>query len=416
MKEHNNSARIHSLSPESSEKDHVLAHSGFDSTSGAPAVPPPPFQLKASRNSGGKKGPSRNSARKFERKFRKWKQKHQMELAGLSEAEVYERFANSKTAFGKLRKETKWFKAYESGSGVSTATGWDVQAEGWKQEQSEGPREDTDTPDQTSNSIDSEDLIEDQEIIADEPETITLANGETIEEGVHPQETIDRFNSLYERAVANGHTVTSDVWSFQNHLDGESMVGNYVANYIQNLDDAPADYQVPATFALSGVQPTYDAATEYRNPRGNCYSTSAARINKGYEDMFGETPIDYSQNARGEFTTADYQTASTQSGCENFGYGVGGALANGGEGATVDNEGVWAGELKPGAALQIWYTNDPEMIGRTSGHSQIFIDYQYEDGEISGLQVYDNSGALEILSRSVYENNRIILAGNLIDQ
>lgn len=34
--------------------------------------------------------------------------------------------------------------------------------------------------------------------------TITLANGETIKQGVHAQETINRFNTLYERATENG--------------------------------------------------------------------------------------------------------------------------------------------------------------------------------------------------------------------
>lgn len=165
------------------------------------------------------------------------------------------------------------------------------------------------------------------------------------------------------------------------------------------------------------MQPTYDAATQYANPGGNCYSASAARINKGFEDLYGVTPIDYTPNGDGQFTSPDYRTASSQAGAANFGYGVGGALANGGEGTTVDNAGVWAGDLNPGAPLQIWHSTDSDNLMSNGGHSQIFISYERDDnGEITGLRVYDNSGEIEILSREDYEANETIMGANLVDQ
>lgn len=243
-----------------------------------------------------------------------------------------------------------------------------------------------------------------------------LNNGETVN-GPYSNETIDGFNSTYDNATANGAEITTDIWNFQSYQNGESVVGNYLANSIQNLPDAPAGYQTPDPFLLSGVQPTYDAARQYANCGGNCYTTSAARINQAYETLYGVTPIDYTQNANGTFTSADYRTASTQSGASNFGYGVGGALANGGEGVLVNNTGVWSGQLKPGAALQVWNTSDVERAGLVGGHSQIFLSYRYDvNGVIDGLNVFDNSGTVETLNRSWYETSRIIMAGNLLDR
>lgn len=113
---------------------------------------------------------------------------------------------------------------------------------------------------------------------------ITLNNGEVIF-GPYSQETIDRFNQIYDQAIANGTDISVNVWNFSSFLKGESVVGNYVADYIQNLEEVPDNYQNPDMFARSGVLPTYNAAQEYSNVGGNCYSTTASRINKGYEDI-----------------------------------------------------------------------------------------------------------------------------------
>lgn len=133
--------------------------------------------------------------------------------------------------------------------------------------------------------------------------------------------------------------------------------------------------------------------------------------------LYGTTPIDYTQNANGTFTSTDYRIASTQEGVPNFGYGVGGALAHGGEGDLVDNDGVWNGDLKPGAAIQVWHSTNEANITEGGGHSQIFLNYTYDaSGEINGLEVFDNSGEVETLSRAIYEENETIKAANLRDQ
>lgn len=259
------------------------------------------------------------------------------------------------------------------------------------------------------------DLIVESEI-EQESENYYLNNGEIVE-STYDKEVIDEFNSIYDKATEKGASITIETWNFQSYLNGESVVGNYVAKTIQDLPMTPDNYEEPDTFASHGIQPTYDAARQYANPWGNCYSTSASRINQAYEELYGVTPIDYTQNTNGTFTSADYRTASTQRGASNFGFGVGGALANGGEATLVNNDGVWAGDLKPGAALQIWHTSDSENAGLVGGHSQIFLSYTYDkSGIVNGIQVFDNSGEIETLDRSEYENNEIIRAGNLVDQ
>jgi hypothetical protein len=371
---------------------------------------PPPLQLQVDGEE--KLSDSPGNPRKCLKKYLKWKRKQGDELTGLSEEKKYELFGEDKTFLGKLRREKKWFVPFED---LGIARGPDEKA----------PSDEGSFEDSSSSSPVVDDPIvevpENSETVnmeeSDEPEPIILANGEVIEAGSQPQTTIDAFNTLYNRATSNGAEITADIWSFDDYLNGDSAVGNYVASYIQDLPETPEDYTTPATFALSGVQPTYDAAREYRNPWGNCYSTSASRVNGGYEDLYGETPIDYSQNDNGTFTSGDYRTASSQSGATNFGYGVGGALMNGGEGEGVDNAGVWAGDLHPGAALQIWHSTDPDNIADNGGHSQIFISYiRDEEGEITGLNVYDNSGAIEVLQRANYEGSETIQGANLVDQ
>ena len=371
-----------------------------------------PVQMKAANEFKGEDKPidPDKTKRKFQKKFSKWKRKNADAIVGLSEAEVFEKFGESKTMMGKQRKAKKWFKNYVKAFGKPQAVADPVEIV--------EPVVEEPVAEDTTTEIPIEQVeVEAEEPVEEEPALITLANGENLEPGSQAQSSIDEFNTLYQNATANGAEIGTDVWNFQNYLDGETVVGNYLAHYIQELPEVPADYDDPATFALSGVQPTYDAAREYRDPGGNCYSTSSSRINKAYEDLYGVTPIDYTQNANGTFTTEDYKTASSQSGASNFGYGVGGALANGGEADLVTNEEVWAGELKPGAALQIWHSTDTTDLTSGGGHSQIFISYvRNNQGEITGLNVYDNSGEIEVLDREWYEANETILAGNLRDQ
>jgi len=258
-------------------------------------------------------------------------------------------------------------------------------------------------------------------------EAVDLNNGETVN-GPYSNETIDGFNNTYDAATANGASIPTDVWSFSSYQNGESAIGNYLANSIQGLPDAPDNYSTPDTWASYGIQPTYDAASQYGNCGGNCYSTTASRVNSAYGTLYGTTPLDWTANTsgkyKGAFTSLDYRISSSQSASlPNFGYGVGGALANNGNATLVNNTGVWNGNLKPGAALQIWHATTVQTVSEAAsagGHSQIFINYTYDsNGKINGLDVYDNSGGIENLPRAGwngYEGSETINGANLLDR
>jgi len=74
--------------------------------------------------------PSKNKAeRTFERKFKNYKEENEFELKGLQEWEKFEKFRNSRDAFGKIRGEKKWFKDYVNLTKKSGATWWTVKTE-----------------------------------------------------------------------------------------------------------------------------------------------------------------------------------------------------------------------------------------------------------------------------------------------
>lgn len=189
-----------------------------------------------------------------------------------------------------------------------------------------------------------------------------------------------------------------------------------MCSYIQKLPNAPSGYRWPSTFSWDGVIPTYKNATKYSNCGGNCYTTSAARINKAYLDLYGVTPVDYSRNAAGGISTEDYKTASTQVGCKNLVYGFGGALELGGEGRLVEDAGVWSGQLKPGAAIQIWHSRDLTKLTNNGGHSQIFLNYTYEkNGDIKGMNIFDNAAGPRERIKSEDQIRETIKGTNLND-
>jgi len=100
-----------------------------------------------------------------------------------------------------------------------------------------------------------------------------------------------------------------------------------------------------------------------------------------------------------------------------MGYGAGGPFARRGLGDVINNQGVWTGDLQKGAILQIWHSTNPSDLYSNGGHSQIFRNYLFDkSGNITGIQVTDNSGGIETLKRSDYEHTETILGVNLKDR
>lgn len=79
------------------------------------------------------------------------------------------------------------------------------------------------------------------------------------------------------------------------------------------------------------------------------------------------------------------------------GKGAAGAMVHQGLGTLVDSDGIWRGDLLPGAVIQVWTTNDGyERVkaGKKAGedgHSFIFLNYVREGGSITGMAVADQS-------------------------
>jgi len=86
---------------------------------------------------------------------------------------------------------------------------------------------------------------------------------------------------------------------------------------------------------------------------------------------------------------------------EYRGAGAAGAMAYSGQGRLVDQAGIWAGKLQPGAVMQAWNVaedyyrvrNGDPVVGDPNiryGHSFIFLNYVHSDKGAIGMQVADN--------------------------
>lgn len=62
-------------------------------------------------------------------------------------------------------------------------------------------------------------------------------------------------------------------------------------------------------------------------------------------------------------------------------------------------------------------SNDVQNLTNNGGHSQIFLNYTYDaNGQINGIDVFDNSGETENLSRTKKEGVEYIRGANLLDK
>ena len=210
-----------------------------------------------------------------------------------------------------------------------------------------------------------------------------LNNGEVVF-GPYSGDYIDGFNNKYDRVI-NKSLVTSEIYSFNAYKKGESIVGNYLAKYIQKLPSRPKGFKVTSEFVAKNVIHDYNAAQKISDPGGMCYVVTASRINKAYEDLYGITPIDFTQDKDGKFRSPSYKAASCQEGSDNIEYGVGSPLIAQGLGVAVENP--WDGILLKGAVIQYWNSNN-------SGHSQIFLNYdgQTSKNKISKMVLFDYDG------------------------
>ncbi|WP_157491565.1 hypothetical protein [Maribacter thermophilus] len=152
--------------------------------------------------------------------------------------------------------------------------------------------------------------------------------------------------------------------------------------------------------------------SENKEPGGHCLTVSKGRFTQAYKEVHGHLPYqDLPDSMATKLYTPKqvfnllYATASDESeGWKSLpkayrGKGNAGALAYAGMGSLVDSTGIWNGQLKPGAMMQVWrYRKDYEQVVQGTdvekldpyGHSFIFINYvRDEKNKIVGLRIAD---------------------------
>ncbi|WMJ72530.1 hypothetical protein RCC89_05055 [Cytophagaceae bacterium ABcell3] len=217
----------------------------------------------------------------------------------------------------------------------------------------------------------------------------------------------------------------NDGWSAEGtraeQLTEETRVGLRLISNIESLPQTPAGYSAPPLWSNPGQ--SWAVANQYQNCQGMCFAVSMARINQAFADEGINNAI--SLNTR----TVDYRLSGTilhSIPNQYRGYGVGGALANNGYGALVDNDGVWLGQLQKGAALQYWNSYDTFQAANQNnfangGHSIIFNHYNFDsNGNITGFSYMDYNGAGSInysngAATTRYGAQVIVVGANPID-
>jgi hypothetical protein len=195
---------------------------------------------------------------------------------------------------------------------------------------------------------------------------------------------------------------------------GSSAVGFRLIENIDALPQAPVEYHHPEseTNDPSDIKLSQEQANLYNDCLGVCYATSASRAQQAYIDITGSGVIDLTVSNK----NIDHRIASTVGGNDLYmGYGAGGPFALHGYGRAVDNDGVWNGELKRGALLQLWHSTDIKNLYSKGGHSGIFRNYLYDDnGMINVIQYTDYHGGLRNWKK-IKCIEKTILGVNLLD-
>lgn len=176
-------------------------------------------------------------------------------------------------------------------------------------------------------------------------------------------------------------------------------------------DDAPLADATPKSLVAQRIVENY-IKSENKEPNGHCLTVSKTRFEKAYKEIHGHSVYQDLPDYMGTkmYTPKQvynllYVSASdTKRGWRSLpedyrGKGNAGAVAYAGMGTLVDTKGVWAGELQPGALMQVWrYYKDYEKVVKGAdvkkldpyGHSFIFIAYvRNEKNEIEGLKIAD---------------------------
>ncbi len=224
---------------------------------------------------------------------------------------------------------------------------------------------------------------------------------------------------------SNGDTATTAYdYGFDNH-EYISLKPTLTTPILSNAKDSltqigasTEENKIALRLILDSKSPVADKIVEnYLNsvnkePGGHCLSVSKGRFEQAYKEVHGHLPYqDLPDSTASKFHTAKqvfnllYASASEKhqewrSLPEEYrGKGNAGAIAYAGMGTLVDTTGIWSGQLRPGALMQVWWhKEDYEKVVRgvnvkkldPYGHSFIFISYVRDaNNEIIGLKIAD---------------------------
>ncbi len=195
---------------------------------------------------------------------------------------------------------------------------------------------------------------------------------------------------------------------------GRELIGN-----VDALPNAPSGYSSPPwnTSKKEEIELSQKQANMYNNCEGVCYATTESRANQAYVDQTGTGAVNKTVSNK----NIDHRLAASQAGVVSpfIGYGAGAPFARNLLGTTVDNAGVWSGQLEVGALLQKWNTvsTDIPTLMKSGGHSVIFRNYTFDStGAINGLEYSDYHGGIRTWDRATFEATRTIMGENLLDK
>ena len=243
--------------------------------------------------------------------------------------------------------------------------------------------------------------IKQRAIFLDSDQTATYvhsSDGDTItvaqDYGYDNHETINQKLELTSPILSNGKDSFAQT--------GTSKGVNVVKSRVSLVIKSPVADRIVENYLNS----------ENKEPKGHCLSVSKVRFEQAYKEVHGHSLYQDLPDsmATKSFTTKQvfnllYTSASdTDQGWKSLpeayrGKGNAGAIAYAGMGTLIDTSGIWSGQLRPGALMQVWrFKEDYEKVVQgvdvkkldPYGHSFIFISYvRNEKNEIIGLKIAD---------------------------
>ncbi|WP_242094538.1 hypothetical protein [Aestuariivivens sediminicola] len=205
---------------------------------------------------------------------------------------------------------------------------------------------------------------------------------------------------------ASGHS--GDALSETDNVIGEDYGSSQVTH---NNDSEPLENMVPISPVAQRMVENY-INSDNKMPGGHCLRVSKRRFDRAYREVYGHSVYrDLPERIATPYYTPKevfdflyYSASGTHIGWQSLpieyrGRGNAGAIVYAGMGTLVDSLGIWGGQLRPGAMLQVWrYRSDYELVVQGTndkdfdpyGHSFIFMGYvRDENNAIKGLRIAD---------------------------